>query len=52
MSAEAGDGVARKPSWVYPDVLEVNGTNYTDERRGDMVYRDLAGRKLDLNLLR
>lgn len=52
VSVEAGDGVVKKPTWVYPDILEVNGTNYTDGRRGDMVYRDLVGRKLDLNLLR
>lgn len=43
-----GGEAAREPRRVYPHILEVNGTNYTDGRRGDMVYKDLAGRTLDL----
>ena len=44
----SGDGPA---GWVYPDVITVNGTNYTDEWRGDMVYRDKNGNMLDLKVL-
>ena len=40
-----------QPKWGYPDVVIVNGTNYTDGRRGDLVYRDENGVVLDLNLL-
>ena len=36
--------------WGYPDVVFWNGSNYTDGRRGDFVYRDDAGNMLDLGL--
>ena len=39
------------PAWVYPDVVTWNGTEYTDEHRNDLVYRDSTGNVLDLRLL-
>ncbi|KAL8701353.1 MAG: hypothetical protein Q9201_004954 [Fulgogasparrea decipioides] len=39
----------RSPGFLkYPDVVEVNGVNFTDGWRGDLVYRDEAGRVLNL----
>ena len=37
--------------WTYPDVIAFNGTNYTDGKRGDLVYKSAAGNVLDLSLL-
>lgn len=42
---------AVEPIWGYPDIVTVNGTNYTDGRRGDLAYRDAAGTLLNLTLL-
>ena len=42
---------AIEPMWGYPDIITVNGTNYTDEKRNDLVYRDSAGNKLALKLM-
>ena len=38
-------------TWGYPDIVSVNGTNYTDGRRGDLVYRNEEGNVLDLDTL-
>ena len=38
--------------WGYPDIVSFGGRNYTDERRGDLLYRDEGGRVLDLGLLK
>ena len=32
----------------WPDVIVFNGTTYTDDRRGDLVYREAAGGWLNL----
>ena len=40
--------VLKKRRWAYPDIIVVNGTNYTDGRRGDLIYRDGRGNVLDL----
>ena len=37
---------------VYPDIILFNNTNYTDSRRGDLIYRDNGGVVLRLDLLR
>lgn len=37
------------PRWRYPDLISANGTNYTDDSRGDLVYRSENGAVLDLN---
>ena len=31
----------------YPNIISLNGTNYIDEYRGDLTYRDGQGRVLD-----
>ncbi len=33
---------------VYPDVITIRGVEYSDEKRGDLVYRDAEGNVLDL----
>ena len=39
----------RSPHWFkYPDIVQVDGVNYTDEWRGDLVYKDNQGRVLNL----
>ena len=40
-----------EPTWGYPDIIQINGTNYTDSRRGDMIYRNSDGMILDLNMI-
>ena len=37
-----------QPTWGYPNIITVNGTNYTDDKRNDLIYRDLAGNILNL----
>ena len=39
-------------SWAYPDVIILNGTEYSNEHRNDLVYRDARGNVFDLELLR
>lgn len=47
-----GTVYATAPSlWRYPDFIMVNGTNYTDDGRGDLVYRNETGVILDLDTL-
>ncbi|KAI9800593.1 MAG: hypothetical protein M1833_003251 [Piccolia ochrophora] len=41
----------REVEGVFPNVYLVNGTRYSDERRGDLVYRDARGNQLDLSAL-
>ncbi|KAI9800683.1 MAG: hypothetical protein M1825_004005 [Sarcosagium campestre] len=36
---------------VFPDLISFNGTRYSDDKRGDLVYRDGFGNQLDLTLL-
>ena len=36
----------------YVDIIEFRGTNYTDGKRGDMIYRYEKGSVLDLNMFR
>ncbi|MCJ1242264.1 hypothetical protein MMC14_010271 [Varicellaria rhodocarpa] len=48
-----GRGTERvQPTWSYPNVINVNGTNYTSQHRHDLVYRDSAGTLLDLATIR
>ena len=47
----AETGAVVEPTWGYPDMITVNGTNYTDEKRNDLIYRDTAGNMLNLTLL-
>ena len=41
-----------KPTTGYPDVITFNGTNFTDGRRGDLLYRSSAGGLLNLTSMR
>lgn len=41
----------RPPRWIYPTVIRVNGTNYTDGGAGNLVYKDGAGVALNLTQL-
>ena len=36
------------PAWVWPDLITVDGVNYTDDRRGDFLYYDGMHRLLNL----
>ena len=51
-----GDGgvePGEENDWVYPDIVQVNGTNYTDGRRGNLEYRNGEGGSiLSLDVLR
>ena len=38
--------------WKYADLIVVNGTNYTDDDRGDLIYRSDDGAVLNLDLLK
>ena len=49
--AGVDDKVPGQRKWAYPDIIVVNGTNFTDERRGDLIYRDGMGNVLDLTRL-
>ena len=49
---EGGGGDVGGAKWAFPDIVVVNGTNFTDGRRGDLMYRDEMGRVLNLTLLR
>jgi len=52
ISENKGTVYATAPSlWRYPDFIMVNGTNYTDDGRGDLVYRNETGVILDLDRL-
>ncbi|KAI9716129.1 MAG: hypothetical protein M1812_005557 [Candelaria pacifica] len=37
------------PSSVYPDIITINGTNYTDGRIGNLMYKSISGELLNLN---
>ena len=47
----AAPGAIIKPTWTYPDIVQVNGTNYTNGMAG-LIYKDWRGRRLDLKSLR
>ena len=49
MKRDAGE---EKGGWGYVDIIEFRGINYTDGKRGDMIYRDEKGSMLDLNMFR
>ena len=52
LSAGPGTGIkAQAPKWAYPDIIVIGKTNFTDERRGDLIYRDEAGNMLNLTRL-
>ena len=36
----------------YPNIISLNGTNFTDQYRGDLIYRDGQGRVLDLKTVK
>ena len=40
--------VGPAPSWRYPELVVVNGSDYSDAGRGDLVYTDAKGNVLDL----
>ncbi|MCJ1232666.1 hypothetical protein MMC14_000619 [Varicellaria rhodocarpa] len=40
-----------QPTWGYPDIITVEGINYTDHKRNDLMYRDPAGNELNLTYL-
>ena len=40
---------ASPPAKRFPDLILVNGTNYTDDMRGDLVYKSPTGIVLDLS---
>ncbi|KAL8733271.1 MAG: hypothetical protein Q9181_003666, partial [Wetmoreana brouardii] len=40
------------PSLVYPNLIVVNGTDYTDGGEGNQTYRDAAGVELNLTAIR
>ncbi|KAL8736473.1 MAG: hypothetical protein Q9166_000265 [cf. Caloplaca sp. 2 TL-2023] len=41
----------RPPRWVYPDVINVNGTEYAKVRGQDLIYKDRDGIVLDLTTM-
>ena len=41
-----------KQGWGYVDIIEINGTNYTNGKSRDLVYIDGEGNVLDLDLFR
>ena len=43
-------GASMKPTWTYPDIMQVNGTNYTNYM-GNLVYKNSGGEVLDLTPL-
>ena len=45
------DSAAPELAWGYADVITFNGTNYTDERRGDFIYKDTTGNLFNMTLL-
>ena len=49
---QPGAGKISEPNWMYPDIIVINGTNFTDGRRGDLIYRDGVGNVLNLTQLR
>ena len=50
VSANKGTAYITAPfRWQYPDLIAVNGTNYTDDGRGDLVYRSEDGMMLNLD---
>lgn len=40
-------GASIQPTWTYPDIMQVNGTSYTNQM-GGLVYKEKGGRVLDL----
>ena len=38
-------------AWVWPDLVTVDAVNYTDDRRGDLLYRDTKNGLLNLTRL-
>ena len=42
---------AAELAWGFPDIITFNGSNYTDERRGDLMYRNSSGALLNLTTL-
>ena len=43
--------VGPAPRWRYPELVVVNGSEYSDRGRGDLVYADAMGNTLDLTQL-
>ncbi|MCJ1242189.1 hypothetical protein MMC14_010196, partial [Varicellaria rhodocarpa] len=39
------------PAWVWPDIIMVNGVNYTDNRKGDLLYYDMKDTLLNFTRL-
>lgn len=39
------------PKWRYPDLINVDGKNYTNDDRGDLHYQSLNGAVLNLTAL-
>jgi len=51
-SSDKGTAYMTAPTqWRYPDLIVVNGTDYTDNAGGDLVYRSESGAVLDLGQL-
>ena len=42
---------AAEQAWGFPDIITLDGSNYTDERRGDLMYRNSSGALLNLTTL-
>lgn len=52
ISKDKGMVCATAPTlWKYPDLITANGTDYTDNSRGDLVYRSEDGEVSDLSSL-
>ncbi|KAL8920686.1 MAG: hypothetical protein Q9172_004400 [Xanthocarpia lactea] len=50
-SERKGMVYAQPPArWVYPTVIEVHGTNYSDGGMGNLVYKNMYGAALNLTL--
>ena len=40
-----------EPAWGYPDIILLDGTSYTDGRRGDLLYKNAMGDLLNLTAI-
>ena len=45
------DSVVAAPAWVWPDLITVDGVNYTDDRKGSLLYYDSHDRLINLTSL-
>ena len=47
--AAAAAASTQQAAWVWPDLITLDGVNYTDNRKGNLLYYDSQNRLLDLS---